>query len=503
MARRTDNLNPTPYERASLERQARRASKQFNANAGRGIPVSPNDRRLPGAMANVQATPQAEPVVMTPDQLAPINEKFANKGIFAGDPSTVPFSDVTEDARRFAQADMRTPTQKMAAKPPTPATPQDKAAVLLNMYRESLMPQMPATPGGPMPPKAPADAKSFLNTPSYDMDYGTIQELQKTREGKIALADIQERQKRFTKSITAIATQMGLGEIGRSDEGMQEFYERAIYGNPEYSPLIAGFAKGMFMKTMPPNIGRQMERERADAEKRTRAEAQNKWNEEHGIEKRYDPWGNEYSPPKPVEEKPTIREIIAQQKQAADEKMAALQELYPDKKFKIIDPVKGEVGLDDQTPEEDSDNFPGTPFYQSQPDEYKANIRAAGQYIQSGGKILRFDPKSGMTPLPLGATPEEEAQAKQIRDLFEKTYMQTQSPNPAPGVQPAQPQPAPAQPADDFETAKSIFAQNYEALAADNSIEEKPIEGRPGWVRVRFPDPVTGLFYEFIVEKNI
>lgn len=381
MARRTDNLNPTPYERASLERQARRASKQFNANSGRGIPVSPNDRRLPGAMANVQATPQAEPVVMTPDQLAPINEKFANKGIFAGDPSTVPFSDVTEDARRFAQTDMRTPTQRMAAKPPTPATPQDKAAVLLNMYRESLMPQMPATPGGPMPPKAPADAKSFLNTPSYDMDYGTIQELQKTREGKIALADIQERQKRFTKSITAIATQMGLGEIGRSDEGMQEFYERAIYGNPEYSPLIAGFAKGMFMKTMPPNIGRQMERERADAEKRTRAEAQNKWNEEHGIEKRYDPWGNEYSPPKPVEEKPTIREIIAQQKQAADEKMAALQELYPDKKFKI-NPVTGVVSVD----ETEEDTFNGSDLYNRiETPSKKAEVRDNISLIEDGG----------------------------------------------------------------------------------------------------------------------
>lgn len=525
MARRTDNLNPTPYERASLERQARRASRQFNANAGKGIPVSPNDRRLPGAMANVQSTPQAQPVVMTPDQLAHINQKFANKGIFAGDPSTVPFSDVTESARAFSQTDMRTPTQKMAARPPTPATPQDKAAVLLNMYRENLMPQPALTLSGATPPKAPNDAKSFLNTPSYDMDYGTIQELQKTREGKIALADIQERQQRFAKSITAIATQMGLGEVGRSDEGMQEFYERAIYGNPEYSPLIAGFAKEMFMKTMPKNIQRAMEKERADEQKRTQLEEQRRWYESQGIPFYRDPWGNEYTPAKPAVQEPTIEETVDRQKQAAEEELAARQRAWPDRKFKV-DPLTGKVVLDEQKPGQagnaSADTFKGSDLFNSlvDTDEIKKvrnNIAHLeyGEVIDENGDIVEVS-EIAAGDIPENATEEQIAKAKResAAKVTEAMERRRQYLKKWKGEVPGEvkkftghppPEQAPAQhgSASDLETAKNILAQNFEALSADNAIEEIPIEGRPNWVRVRFPDPVTGRFHEFIVEKNI
>ena len=130
--------------------------------------------------------------------------------------------------------------------------------------------------------------------------------------------------------------------------------------------------------------------------------------------------------------------------------------------------------LDEQQTE---DTFPGSPFYRSHPDEYKANIRAAGQYIQSGGKILRFDPKSGMTPLPLGATPEEEAQAKQISDLFEKTYMQTQSPNPAPGVQPAQPTDGTLAP-----TTQQYLTQNWDNLMQTGDIIPMTDNGDGTWL---------------------
>lgn len=501
------------------------AVKNWNANPVRPVYISPNDRRAPGATTNATATPQMQPSVqprmLTGEQMAPLNQKFANKGIFAGDPSTVPFSDVTEDARRFAQTDMRTPTQKMAARPPTPATPQDKAAVLLNMYRENLMPQPALTLGGATPPKAPNDAKSFLNTPSYDMDYGTIQELQKTRDGKIVLADIQERQKRFTQSITAIATQMGLGEIGRSDEGMQEFYERAIYGNPEYSPLIAGFAKGMFMKTMPTNIRRQMEREKFEERKQIEIQKKNQWAEQSGQKYRWNEFGEKYDLQEEPAPEPTIAETVARQKQAAEEELAARQQAWPDQKFKV-DPLTGKVILDEPKPGQagnaSADTFKGSDLFNSLVDTYEKNkVRnniarlEYGEVIDEEGNLVEVS-EIAAGYIPENATEEQIAKAKResaakVTEAMERRrqYLKkwkgevTGEVERLRGVQDTE-QPSTA---NDFETAKSIFAQNYEALAADNAIEEIPIEGRPNWVRVRFPDPVTGRFHEFIVEKNI
>jgi hypothetical protein len=173
-----------------------------------------------------------------------------------------------------------------------------------------------------------------------------------------------------------------------------------------------------------------------------------------------------------------------------------LQQQYPDKKFKT-NPVSGEV-TEDTTPEGGTESFEGSELYDKientkTKEAIRENIARLeyGDVIDVEGNVVDVRDVDGY---------DIEAAMERRRQYLKKWKGEV------PGeVKRVRGGSDTAQPPtdDDFETAKTIFMQNYDALAADNAIEEIPIEGRPNWVRVRFPDPATGLFHEFIVEKNI
>jgi hypothetical protein len=196
----------------------------------------------------------------------------------------------------------------------------------------------------------------------------------------------------------------------------------------------------------------------------------NQWAEQTGQKYRYNEFGEKYDLPEEPKPVPTISETVAQQKQTAEEKLAALQQQYPDKKFKT-DPVSGNV-TEDTTKE---DSFNGSDLYKKiEKPEKKTEIRDNIAMIEAGDVM---DAKGNIVS-PDDLSEEDKTSFKARADKYVKRW-KAEEPATAAKAQPAEgaiPQ-----------TTQQYLSQNWESLMQTGDIIPEVDNGDGTW-QIRVSD---------------